>query len=300
MAGEHSHDLLTKATPAFGWAAGLNAGYVIVEVAFGFSTGSLALLADAAHNLTDVAGLMIAWGAAALARWQPTQRHTYGLGQATVLAALANAIAVLIGVGAIGWEAIHRFHETVEVPGGTVFWVAVIGIAVNTGTAIFFVQARHRDLNARGAFLHMVSDAAVSAGVVAGAAVILATGWTIVDPIVALAIGAAVGWSSFGLFRSALHLSLGGVPENIEIGDVDKWLRSQAGVGDVHDLHVWPLSTTSTALTGHLVMPDGHPGDEFLDYVAAELNEHFGIAHATLQIEIANGPVCRLAPAEVT
>ena len=226
----------------------------------------------------------------------PTPRHTYGLGQATVLAALANAVTILIGVGAIGWEAVHRFRETVEVPAGTVLWVAALGIVINTGTALLFLRARNRDLNARGAFLHMASDAAVSAGVVVAAAIILATGWMIVDPIVALAIGAAVGWSSFGLFKSALHLSLSGVPENIEIADVESWLRGRPGVSDVHDLHVWPLSTTSVALTAHLVMPEGHTGDSFLDELADELEHSFGIAHSTLQIERGNGPDCRLAP----
>jgi cobalt-zinc-cadmium efflux system protein len=297
MAETSAHKHTAEFTPAFGWAAGLNAVYVVVEVTFGFATGSLALLADAAHNLTDVAGLLLAWGAAILAQRQPTARHTYGLGQATVLAALANAITILIGVGAIGWEAVHRFREIVEVPAGTVLWVAAVGIAVNTGTALLFLRARREDLNARGAFLHMASDATVSGGVVAAAIIILATGWVIIDPIVALAIGAAVAWSSFGLFKSALHLSLSGVPEHIEIAEIEHWLRAQPGVSDVHDLHVWPLSTTSVALTAHLVMPQGHSGDSFLDELAHELEHRFGIAHSTLQVERGDGPECRLAPA---
>jgi cobalt-zinc-cadmium efflux system protein len=295
MASGHLHDILAGAMPAFGWAAGLNAAYVIIEAGFGFSTGSLALLADAAHNLTDVGGLLIAWGAAVLALRKPTARHTYGLGQATVLAALANAIAILMGVGAIAWDAIHRFHDVVNVPAGTVLWVALIGIAVNGGTAILFVRAQHSDLNARAAFLHMASDAAVSAGVVVAAAVILWTGWMIVDPIVALLIAAAVAWSSFNLFKSALHMSLSGVPDRIEFDRVEAWLRARPGVTAVHDLHVWPLSTTSTALTVHLVMPDGHPGDGVLDRFADELGEQFGIAHATFQIEIGDGPECHLS-----
>ncbi len=299
MASEHSHEIITDAMPAFGWAAGLNTGYVIIEAGFGFATGSLALLADAAHNLTDVAGLMIAWGAAALALRGPTQRHTYGLGQATVLAALINAISILIGVGAIGWEAIHRFTAVVDVPAETVLWVALLGIAVNTGTAILFVRAQHRDLNARAAFLHMASDAAISAGVVGAAGVILWTGWMIIDPVVALLIGVAIAWSSFGVFKSALHMSLGGVPDRVEIVAIEKWLYAQPGVTEVHDLHVWPLSTTSTALTVHLVMPSGHPGDAFLDHLADALSERFKIAHSTLQVELGNGPECRLAPSTV-
>ena len=293
-----SHNHAADGTAAFGWAVGLNTGYVIIQAAFGFSTGSLALLADAAHNLTDVAGLLLAWGAASLAQRRPTQRHTYGLGQATVLAALGNAITILIGVGAIAWEAVHRFSETVEVPAGTVLWVALLGIAVNGGTALLFVRQRHQDLNARGAFLHMASDAAVSAGVVAAAACILATGWMILNPIVALAIGVAVAWSSFGLFKSALHLSLSGVPENISLSEVERWLRAQAGVSDVHDLHVWPLSTTSTALTAHLIMPEGYSGDEFLNELARGLEQRFGIAHTTLQVERGEDRDCQLASAE--
>ncbi|HVB79629.1 MAG TPA: cation diffusion facilitator family transporter [Candidatus Binataceae bacterium] len=299
MASEHAHDISPQSLPAFGWAAGLHAAYVAVEAGFGFATGSLALLADAAHNLTDVAGLMIAWGAAILAMRQPTRRHTYGLGQATMMAALVNAIALLIGVGAIGWEAIHRFHEVVDVPAGTLLWVALIGIAVNAGTAILFVRTQHRDLNARAAFLHLASDAAVSVGVVLAAGAILLTGWMIIDPIVALLIGAVVAWSSFGLFKSALHMSLSGVPDKIDIANVEEWLRARPGVTAVHDLHVWPLSTTSTALTAHLIMPGGHPGDAALDHLAHELGERFAIAHATFQIEIGDGPECHLAPAGV-
>ena len=259
----------------------------------------MSLLADAAHNLTDVGGLLIAWGAAVLALRKPTARHTYGLGQATVLAALINAIAILMGVGAIALEAIQRFHEVVNVPAGTVLWVALIGIAVNAGTAVLFVRDQHSDLNARAAYLHMASDAATSAAVVVAAGVILWTGWMIVDPIVALLIAVAVAWSSFGLFKSALHMSLGGVPNKIEILKVEEWLRARPGVATVHDLHVWPFSTTSTALTAHLVMPGGHPGDAALDHLAHELGEQFAIAHATFQIEIGDGPECHLAPAGV-
>jgi cobalt-zinc-cadmium efflux system protein len=282
--------------PALAWGAALNAGYVVFELGFGFFTGSLALLADAAHNLTDVAGLLVALGAAMLARRTPTPRHTYGLGQATVLAALANAITILIGVGAIWWEAVHRFRETIEVPAGTVLWVAMLGIAVNGGTALLFLRSRHSDLNARGAFLHMASDTAVSAGVVGAAAIILATGWLIIDPIAALAIGASVAWSSFGLLKSALHLSLAGVPETIAMAEVEQWLQGQPGVTSVHDLHIWPLSTTAAALTAHLVMPEGHSGDSFLDGLADELSRRFGIAHTTLQVEHGDRPECRLAP----
>jgi cobalt-zinc-cadmium efflux system protein len=299
MGSGHAHDVSPQALPAFGWAAGLNGAYVIFEAGFGFATGSLALLADAAHNLIDVGSLLIAWGAAVLALRKPTARHTYGLGQATVLAALINAIAILIGVGAIVWEAVQRFHEVVNVPAGIVLWVALIGIAVNAGTAVLFVRAQHSDLNARAAFLHMASDAAVSAGVVVAAAVILWSGWMMVDPIVALLIAAAVAWSSFGLFKSALHMSLSGVPDKIEFARVEEWLLARPGVTAVHDLHVWPLSTMTTALTAHLVMPSGHLSDAALDHLAHELGERFGIAHATFQIEIGDGPECDLSSIDV-
>jgi cobalt-zinc-cadmium efflux system protein len=284
---------------AFGWAIALNAGFVLVEAGFGFAVGSLALLADAAHNLTDVAGLLIAWGAVALSRRRPTARHTYGLGRATILAALANAIAILVGVGAIIWEAVQRFAEPAPVAAGTILWIAAVGIAVNGGTALLFLRDRNRDLNVRGAFLHMATDAGVSAGVVVAALIILATGWFVADPAVAVLIGLLVGWSAFDLFKSAFHLSLDGVPKEVDTASVGRWLRSLPGVSEVHDLHVWSLSTTSTALTAHLVMPDGPSGDGFLDRVAEGLEREFHIAHSTIQIESGTDPTCRLASDEV-
>jgi cobalt-zinc-cadmium efflux system protein len=294
----HEHNHVPNPGKAFAWAVVLNAGFVVVEVGFGFATGSLALLADAAHNLTDVAGLLIAWGAAGLSQRQPTPRHTYGLGRATILAALANAVAILVGVGAIVWEAVQRFGAPSPVAAGTVLWVAAVGIAVNSGTAMLFLKGRHSDLNVRGAFLHMATDAAVSAGVVVSALIILGTGWLIVDPVTALAVSLLVGWSAFDLFRSALHLSLDGVPKEVDTASVDRWLRSLPGVRDVHDLHVWSLSTTSVALTAHLVMPEGPAGDGFLGRVAEGLEREFNIGHSTIQIEGAADPACRLAPAD--
>ncbi|MEX2650371.1 MAG: cation diffusion facilitator family transporter [Alphaproteobacteria bacterium] len=299
MAVAHEHNHVPDAGKMFAWAAILNTGFVIVEAGFGFATGSLALLADAAHNLTDVAGLLIAWGAAGLSRRQPTLRHTYGLGRATILAALANAIAILVGVGAIVWEAVQRFGEPSPVVASTVLWVAAVGIAVNAGTAMLFLKDRHSDLNARGAFLHMATDAAVSAGVVASALIILATGWLIVDPVTAIVVSLLVGWSAFDLFRSALHLSLDGVPKEVGTAAVERWLRSLPGVNDVHDLHVWSLSTTSVALTAHLVMPEGPSEGGFLDRVAEGLEREFHIGHSTIQIESGADPACRLASAEI-
>lgn len=296
---DHSAPPVRDLTPALKWAVILNAGFVLVEAGFGFTTGSLALLADAAHNLTDVAGLLVAWGAATLARRPLTLRHTYGLGRTTILAALANAVSILVGVGAIVWEATQRFAEPTPVVAGTVLWVAAIGIVVNSGTAMLFLKDRHSDLNARGAFLHMATDAAVSVGVVASALIILRTGWLVVDPVTAIAVSLLVGWSAFDLFRSALHLSLDGVPGEMDSAAIERWLPSLPDVRDVHDLHVWSLSTTSTALTVHLVIPGGSPGGGFLDRVADELEHEFRIGHSTIQIEDSDDPDCRLSPAEV-
>ena len=298
MTADHSH-ATQDFGPAFVWAIGLNATYVVVEAGFGFVSSSLALLADAAHNLTDVGGLLLAWGAVALSRRIPSERYTYGLGRTSVLAALINGVALLIAVGALAWEAIGRFSTPAEVPGGTVLWVALLGIAINAGTALLFRRGREHDLNVEGAFLHMAADAAVSGGVVVSALVIMATGWSWVDPLAGLLVSAVIAWSAFGLLKSAMHLSLDGVPENIDRRAVADWLTKQPGVASVHDLHIWALSTTATALTVHVVMPSGSPGDAFLDSVAHELEHRFGIAHATLQIEQGGGEECRLAPATV-
>jgi cobalt-zinc-cadmium efflux system protein len=281
--------------PALLWAAVLNTAYVFIEALFGFWVGSLALLADAAHNLTDVFGLLIAWGAFVVGRRRPTERHTYGLGRATVLAALANGIALLIGVGALVREAIWRIAAPEPVAATTVLWVAAIGIAVKSGTALLFVKERSRDINIGGAFLHMAADAAVSAGVVVSALVIISTGWTVVDPIVAILVSAVIAWSAFRLFKTALHLSLDGIPEGVDLSAIRVWLCALPGVVDLHDLHIWALSTTSNALTVHLVMLDGCPGDAFLEQTARNLEARFNIAHATLQIERGTETECNLA-----
>lgn len=298
----HAHDHMQAPKdfgPTFAWAIGLNAAYVVVEAGFGFVSGSLALLADAAHNLTDVGGLVLAWGAVALSRRAPSERHTYGLGRSSILAALLNGVALLIAVGALASEAVGRFLSPADVPGATVLWVALLGIAINAGTAFLFMRGREHDLNVDGAFLHMVADAAVSAGVVISAIVIMATGWLWVDPLAGLLVSVLIAWSAFGLLKSALHLSLDGVPENIDKCAVEDWIKKLPGVASVHDLHIWALSTTTTVLTAHIIMPEGYPGDAFLGDIAHELDEHFGIAHATLQIEQGDGEECQLAPDSV-
>lgn len=301
MAHGHDHDapVLHDLTPAFRWAVALNAGYVVIELTAGLVTGSLALIADAAHNLTDVAGLLIAWGASVLATRAPSSRFTYGYGRATILAALANAVAILIGVGAVLWEAAQRFSQPHDVPGGTILAVALVGIGINTGTALLFRKSRHGDLNAEGAFLHMAADAAVSVAVVVAAIGILLTGWAWLDPVVAILVSLLIAWTAFGLLRASLGLSFDSVPSSVDRSKVATWLEEQAGVVEVHDLHIWPLSTTKTALTAHLVMPDGHPGDGFLDHVADELAHEFAIAHVTLQIELGDLDQCRLRPESV-
>lgn len=297
----HDHGPIQTANPApaFRWAVALNASYVVVEFMAGFVTGSLALIADAAHNLTDVAGLLIAWGASVLATRLPSSRFTYGFGRATILAALLNAMAILVGVGAVLWEAIQRFSLPVEVPGAPILVVALVGIVINAGTALLFRKSRHGDLNAEGAFLHMVADAAVSVTVVIAAAGILLSGWVWLDPAVAILVSLVIAWAAFGLLRKSLSLSFDGVPPTIERVNVAQWLQNRPGVVDVHDLHIWPLSTTKTALTAHLVMPQGHPGDGFLNEVADALAHEFSITHTTLQIELGDQDQCRLRSEEI-
>ena len=279
---------------AFLCAVILNAAFVLVEGLFGLWVGSLILLADAAHKLTDVFGLLLSWGAVVAARRKPTERHTYGLGRATILAALANGITLLIAVGAIAREAIGRIAAPEPVVATTVLWVAATGIAINSATALLFLKGRLQDINIKGAFLHMAADAAVSTGVVISALAIIATGWMIIDPVVALLVSAVVAWSAFALIKSAIHLGLDGVPEGMSRGTIEAWLRALPGVVDLHDLHIWALSTTLYALTVHLVIPDGSPNDTFLDNTARELESRFGISHSTIQVEHKMGTECRL------
>jgi len=286
MAHDHAHTAPADLGPAFRWAVGLNSGYVIVEATFGFLTGSLALLADAAHNLTDVAGLLIAWGAAVLAKRAGSATYTFGYGRATILAAMLNAVAILVGVVVVIWEAAHRFQSVVEVPGLTILLVALVGIAVNTGSALLFIRSQKDDLNAKGAYLHMAADAAVSVAVVIAAAGIMLTGWQWLDPAVAIAVSLLIAWTAWGLLRDSLRLELDGVPGAIDRQAVADWLGAQNGVDNVHDLHIWALSTTRTALAAHLVWR-GTDADAFIDHVTGELERDFAIGHVTLQLESA-------------
>lgn len=298
--GHHGHD---HAPASFGraFAIGvvLNLAFVIVEASYGIASNSMALLADAGHNLSDVLSLAVAWGAAVLSAKQPTRRYTYGLRGSSILAALFNAMLLLVAIGAIAWEAVGRLLHPEPVAGGTVIVVAAVGIVVNTVTALLFMSGRKRDLNIRGAFLHMAADAAVSAGVVIAGIAMLYSGWTWLDPAVSLAIVGAILWSTWALFKDSLSMSLAAVPSEIEPAKVRSYLESLPGVARLHDLHIWPISTTEAALTCHLVMPTVAPRDAFLASTAAYLAKRFGIGHATIQIEVSEDAACRLAPDEV-
>jgi cobalt-zinc-cadmium efflux system protein len=270
---------------AFAIGTALNLAFVILEVVFGVYAHSLALVADAGHNLGDVLGLVLAWIASVLARTPPTQRHTYGLRGSSILAALFNAILLLVSVGAIAWEAVRRFNIPTEVAANTVVWVSAVGILVNTVTALMFVSGRKGDLNIRGAFLHMAADAAISAGVVVAGFAILATGYHWIDPVVSLAISAVIIWGTWDLLRESLNMAMHAVPESVELSQVKKYLADLEGVTAVHDLHIWAMSTTETALTVHLVKPDAEIDDELIANVCDKLHRDFGIGHSTIQLE---------------
>ncbi len=269
-----------------------------MEAFYGVVANSVALLADAGHNLSDVLGLLLAWGAAWLTRRRPTHRHTYGFGSSSILASLLNAVILLIAVGAIAWEAVGRLMHPEPVQGGTVMWVAVVGIAINAVTAWMFMGGKDSDLNVRGAYLHMAADAAVSLGVVVAALLIGWTGWEWLDPLVSLVIVAVIVVGTWGLLRESANLAMNAVPEGVSRAEVERYLAGLPGVVAVHDLHIWGLSTTDTALTAHLVRPGAGTDDELLTRVAQELKDRFGIGHATIQVEH-DGGGCRLAPVDV-
>ncbi len=297
----HHHHHGTPSEHGFALAVWLNLGYVIVEAAGGLWAGSLAMLADAGHNLSDVLGLVLAWGAARLARRAPTLRRSYGWRRASILAALGNAMLLLVAVGAIGLEAIDRLSEPAPVLTGAMLWVAMAGLLVNGGTALLFLRGREHDLNRQGAFLHMMADAGVTVGVILAALLIGATGWTWLDPAVALAIAAVILVGTWSLLRDSVDLAMDATPRGIDPAEVEAWLAALPGVVSVHDLHIWAMSTTETALTAHLVRPNaGAPDDAFLAEAARGLRARFGIAHPTLQVERGDAAhPCPLAPAEV-
>ncbi|MCD6337883.1 MAG: cation transporter [Verrucomicrobia bacterium] len=270
---------------AFALGVALNTIYVGFEAATGLIVGSLALLADAGHNASDVLSLLLAWGAARLGKTAPTLRRTYGLRRITILASLANAVLLLIVVGAIGWEAVGRLASPRSVPGGALIWVAGLGVLINAATALMFLKGRHRDLNIKGAFLHMAADAAVSLGVVIAGVLIKLTGQLWIDPALSLLIVLVIAAGTWGLLRDSFNLAVDAVPSGIDPRAVENYLASLPGVREVHDLHVWAMSTTEVALTAHLVKPDGKLDDALLEKAAAELRRRFGVHHAVLQFE---------------
>ena len=270
---------------AFAIGVGLNLAFVVAEVLFGLRTHSLALIADAGHNLGDVLGLVLAWAGVVLARRQPTPRRTYGMRRFSILAAIANAGILLVAVGAIIVEALERLRHPAPIAGGLVSVVAGIGIVINLGTALAFMRGREHDLNIRGAFLHMLGDAAASAGVVVAGLLIAATGLLWIDPLVSLLLAALIMWSTWGLARDSVNLALDAVPAGIDPLEVEAVLRNLEGVVEVHDLHIWGMSTTDVALTAHLIRPCHGGEDALLATATRQLRERFGIAHATLQVE---------------
>jgi cobalt-zinc-cadmium efflux system protein len=300
MAAHHDHDHHHHAHGridfgrAFAWGTMLNLAFVAVEGSAGFLTDSVALLADAGHNLSDVLGLLVAWAGAEIAKRPASKRFTYGLRGSSILAALTNSVLLLAAVGAIAWEAIRRFADPPPVHGGTVMAVAAAGIVVNLSTALLFARGRKGDINIRGAYLHMAADAAVSAGVVIGGGLILLTGAEWIDPAISVAIVGVILWSTWGLARESLTMVLQAVPAGIDAAAVERALEDLPGVARVHDLHIWPMSTTEAALTAHLVMPEGHPGDAFLMDLQHRLAHDFRIDHTTVQIELGEGAECRM------
>jgi cobalt-zinc-cadmium efflux system protein len=281
---DHSHHE-SDFTRAFLVSIALNVGFVVVEAAFGFTANSMALLSDAGHNLSDVLGLAVAWGGGFMAKTGPSPRFTYGLKKASILAALANSLFLMVAVGAIGAEAVRRLFDPSPTEGGTVMIVAAIGIAVNGITALLFSRRGQGDINIRSAFLHMAADALVSVAVVFAGLVILWTGQQWVDPVMSLAVAVVILWGSVGLLKESMWMSLAGVPSGIDVDQVELALARLEGVDAVHDLHIWPLSTTETALTAHLVTPHADYPDVLLESARRLLHDHFRIEHCTIQVE---------------
>ena len=299
---EHAHDGHHAGNPnahgsAFIVAIVLNTAFVAIEFTYGILANSTALMADAGHNLSDVLGLVLAWGAVILSRRAPSSRYTYGLRSTSILAALANAMFLLIASGAIAWEAVLRFAAPPTVIGLTVTLVAGVGIVINGVSAWLFSSGSRGDLNIRGAYLHLAADAAVSLGVVAAGVMMIFTHWYWLDPIISLVIVTVIVIGTWRLLREAVQLALSAVPAHIDLAAVEDYLRQRPGVTDIHDLHIWGMSTTETALTVHLVMPEGYPGDAFMDDIAKTLKNRFAVQHSTLQAELGTAEhACALHP----
>ncbi len=284
---------------AFAVGITLNVVFVVVEVIYGVASGSIALVSDAAHNLGDVLGLALAWAALLLAKRKPSRRRTYGFRKTTVLAALVNAVLLLVAVGGVAWEALGRLRNPVAIDAPVVMAVASVGVLINGVSAMFFFRGSSEDANVKGAFLHLASDAAVSLGVVISAFVILRTGWTWLDPAVSLLVSMVILFGTWSLLKQSVNLALDAVPDNIDPQAVESYLASLPGVVEVHDLHIWAMSTTETAMTAHLIMPNEACQATFLRDVGKALHDRFLIEHSTLQVEPPEAPDrCRLAPEE--
>jgi cobalt-zinc-cadmium efflux system protein len=292
----HSHHTPANYNRAFIVGMILNSGFVVTEFVLGWQANSVALMADAGHNLSDVLGLLLSWIASLVARRQASARYTYGWRKSSILAAFLNAVLLLVTTGGIVWESIQRLFHPGEVNSAIVIGVAAVGVVINTGTALMFLSGRKQDLNIRAAFQHMAADALVSIGVVFAGFGILSTHWLWLDPAFSLIISCLIIFSTWELLKDSFHLAIDGVPKNIDWRTVHTYLSDRPGVVQIHDLHIWSMSTAETALTVHLVIPAGHPGDEFLEQIAHELQDTFGIQHTTVQIEIGDSDsACHLA-----
>lgn len=284
MSYDHDHPT-GNYNRAFAIGVILNVIFVAVEVVYGIAAGSLALITDAGHNVSDVLSLLLAWGAGLLAAKAATEKRTYGFRKITIMASLTSAILLLVALGGIAWEAIGRFFAPKPVAGIIVIVVAAIGVIINTITALLFVSGQKQDLNIRGAFLHMAADAGVSLGVVAGGVIMMVTGWLVVDPIISLLIVAVVLVGTWSLLRNSMNLAIDAVPEGIDMAEIRGYLRGLENVCQIHDLHVWPMSTTEVALSVHCIMSDDSMSDDFLSHLERQLHDRFGIEHSTIQME---------------
>ena len=293
MSHDHNHQI-SNYNRAFAIGVMLNVIFVAIEAGYGVAAGSLALIADAGHNLTDVLSLLLAWGAALLATKPATEKRTYGFRKVTIMASLASAILLLVALGGITWEAIGRFFDPKPVEGMTVIVVAAIGVVINTITALLFVSGQKHDLNIRGAFLHMAADAGVSFGVVVAGIIIMVTGWLLIDPLISLLIVAVILVGTWSLLRDSMNLAIDSVPEGIDIAGIKRYLTSLGNVCQIHDLHVWPMSTTEVALSVHLIIVDDSLNNDFLPKLQQQLHERFSIEHSTIQVERQDDGPCML------
>ena len=293
MAHDHSHQV-SNYNRAFAIGVMLNVIFVAIESGYGFAAGSLALIADAGHNLSDVLGLLLAWGASLLATKPVTERRTYGFRKVTIMVSLTSSVLLLIALGSIAWEAIGRFFDPKPVEGMTVILVAAIGVVINTITALLFISGQKHDLNIRGAFLHMAADAGVSFGVVVAGIIIMVTGGLLIDPLISLIIVAVILVGTWSLLRDSMRLAIDSVPEGIDMPEIKRYLTGFENVSQIHDLHVWPMSTTEVALSVHLVVVNESPNNDFLPKLQKQLHERFGIGHSTIQIERQDGDPCML------